>query len=249
MASLEDLAAMREREAAAAAAETARIAVSMRRVANEYKDVYAPLQDDTLLLMQTLTANVDEIRSRCSIIVEVACGAAPPAVLLAKLLGTGSAAIFATDLSSSAIAAASVVAAGSKASIELCRGELLSAFRAGRADLVVCLPPYVASKRMSTADAVAKESAGAKQLADAEWVFLGGSDGLEVLGRLAADLVRVLSKTGFAFICIGNGHDAHAVAKRVEDASHGMLMSSVEAQTDADKECEVVRVYRIERCE
>ena len=124
------------------------------------------------------------------------------AVLLAKLLGTGSAAIFATDLSSSAIAAASVVAAGSKASIELCRGELLSAFRAGRADLVVCLPPYVASKRMSTADAVAKESAGAKQLADAEWVFLGGSDGLEVLGRLAADLVRVLSKTGFAFIAL-----------------------------------------------
>ena len=59
MASLEDLAAMREREAAAAAAETARIAVSMRRVANEYKDVYAPLQDDTLLLMQTLTANVE----------------------------------------------------------------------------------------------------------------------------------------------------------------------------------------------
>ena len=105
MASLDDdLAVMREREKAAATFETNRIAVSMQHVAEAFSDVYAPLQDDTRFLMETITNQIDEIRSRCGVVVEVCCGAAPCATLLAKLLPACS--VHACDISVSALAAA-----------------------------------------------------------------------------------------------------------------------------------------------
>ena len=250
--SLAELAALREREAAAAAAAISRIAFSFKGVAEEYKDVYAPLQDDTRLLMQTLVDNLAEL-SCCSVVVEACCGAGPCATLLAKLLPE--AAVFACDISATALAAARRVADDSHAQVHLSRMSMLDGVRTGAVDLVVVLPPYVASARKSVADAAAPATAvgdgpAASCLADADWVFLGGASGTELVAACVSDLDRVLSPTGVAVMCIGNGHAAASIGQVVDEASGGKLMATVAAQTEEENEdapWSVTRIFRIER--
>ena len=243
-ANLDDLEALRRREAAAAAYETSRISLSMKDVAHNYDDVYAPLQDDSRFLMNTLVTLLSEVRYRCFTVVEVCCGAAPNATLMARLLPES--VVFACDVSVSALEAARSVVDGSHASVHLSRMALLSAFRPHSVDLVIALPPYVASTRMTAADAAAVAVAGGTSscLADAEWVFLGGAEGTDVVECLVRDdLCRVLSPTGFALVCVGIDHDAQKIGAVVERASNGQLAASVESENAEDR----CIVYRIER--
>lgn len=246
-ATLSDLAAMREREAAAAAFEVGRISASMKQVAQKFTDVYAPLQDDTRFFMQTIHGIIDEVRSRCGVIVEVACGAAPVATLLAK--AAPDAAVFASDVSVTALAAARLVTRRSRAPVQLARMSLLAAFRPGSVDLALILPPYLASTRKSVEEltAVAAADGTVEMLADADWIFLGGPQGTSLLEQLVdEDLGRVLSPEGFALVCVGNGMSMETVGEAIERASSGAFEASVVDRSG--EEGHETTIIRIERC-
>ena len=127
---------------------------------------------------------------------------------------------------------------------------LLAAFRPSTVDLVVCLPPYVASARVSVAEAtsLAVNGGTGSMLADAGWVFMGGPQGTEVVESLVRDdLHRVLSPHGVALMCLGNDHDAATIGGVVERASGGKLAACV-AGRKVEEGASVVTVFRIERC-
>ena len=81
-------------------------------------------------------------------------------------------------------------------------------------------------------------------LADADWVFLGGADGTELLERfIYEDLGRVLTADGFAVVCVGCGMAVATVEDVVERASCGAFVACVADKTDDEQ----TTIYRIER--
>lgn len=142
------LAQMQQQEQTRKATAIARVCASLKqtvacgnRTAGQFHDVY-PLQSDSRWFMQVLADRLDDIRFRePAVIVEVGCGASPAAALLARLLPE--VAVFATDLSQTAMRASSVTARNTDTSLHLARVDLLSAWRDGTVDLLVFLPPYV----------------------------------------------------------------------------------------------------------
>ena len=109
-------------------------------VASQHADVY-PLEPDSRLLLRLVAQELQSAPSGPAVAIEVGCGTGACASLISRL--TPTCCVFATDISLSAIRAAADMAAGAQAAVELARMDLLSGMRAGSADLICFLPPYV----------------------------------------------------------------------------------------------------------
>lgn len=170
----------------------------------DYPDVY-PVEPDTQFIMDTLQSEAAILRARRPmIVVEVGCGNAAVSVLLSRLLGETSqpAPIFATDISAAAVSASQETAASNRATLLLARMDLLTALRPGTVDLLVFHPPYVATTQdlLTKASSSTATQGRAADIAAASWTWAGGPRGRVVLDRLVADLHRLLSPSGAAFL-------------------------------------------------
>lgn len=141
---------------------------------------------------------------------EVAVAAAKPVPDVVVDLGTGSgnlalalkhafpaATVYATDVSPDALALARENMAYTGLDVVLCQGDLFDALSpelAGKVDLLVSNPPYVAVGEQLPAEIVDYEPAPA---------LFAGRAGTEVLERIAGGINRWLSQRGQFFIEIG----------------------------------------------
>ena len=231
----------------------ARICNTMLHAESADPDVY-PLQDDSRFLMHTLLSELDDIKGRSpSFAVEVGCGAAPSGVLLSRLLP--STVVLGADISASAMRAARHNASINKAALPLARMDLLSGLRPGIVDLIVFLPPYVATTAEKLADAIASVAlrnvtdAPARNFLEATWLWAGGPNGMAVVERfVATDLPRVLSAHGVAYVLFSQAAESVEMIERV---SNGALSATVVARCtdpalgDKGRIC----IVRVERCE
>jgi release factor glutamine methyltransferase len=100
-----------------------------------------------------------------------------------------------SDISSEALAVAKENANGVE--VELLQGDLLGPFQ-GKADIIVCNPPYITEKDYAGLDREVREW-------EPKTALVGGVSGLEFYQRLSCDLPRYLNPSGKVYFEIGTG--------------------------------------------
>ena len=174
-------------------------ALDLAHVPLRYPDVYPPTMPDTIFFQETLSA-VEEL-SPTAVILEVACGAAPLAALLAKRQPR--AYVLASDVSASACSCAAETAARNGiCSQQVCRLDLTLGLRPGLIDLLVCHPPYVPTSADVLNAATCEAAAGkmCKNVEAAAWTWAGGPGGTGLLDRLLSALPTILAPKGSALV-------------------------------------------------
>ena len=153
------------------------------------------------LLFQDVLSSLEFSEAATTVILEVGCGAAPLAALLAMHLGTSVAAI-ASDISTSAMTASADTARRNRITMHLARMDMVSALRPGLVDLLVCHPPYVPTSAHVLEEALSQAAAGdtTGTIEAASWTWAGGPGGCGMLLRLLEALPMVLSAHGFALL-------------------------------------------------
>jgi len=210
-----------------------------------FPDVYPPSMPDTRLFLDVLARDAPALaKRRPTLCIEIACGAAPLAALLRRLLGP-TAAILATDVSASAMRAASETVQRNSVPLHLMRADVLDGVRPGTIDLLVCHPPYVPTSRSVYMEAIAKASASADGIERAPWAWAGGPHGRAVVDKLLGSLDTVLSPLGVAYVLF---YDEKMFMHAFKDAGLASMGWQCARATDPYKaDGEVFIVMRIER--
>lgn len=206
-----------------------------------HRDVYPPSMPDTQLLLNVLREERAILRTRrVGICLEVGCGAAPAAALLAQLLPA--AASFATDISASAVLAADETCRRNQVSVLLARMDLVAALRPGIVDVLVFHPPYVPTDQALLDDALHDASTceeQREQIDSAAWTWAGGPGGRQLVDRIVGVLDVVLSPSGVFYLLF---FDPEQV-REVLDA-HGFTATVVASWTDKADRFAVLRCLR-----
>lgn len=106
-----------------------------------------------------------------------------------------------SDLSPQALAVAKENAKQNQVDVTLFEGDLLAPFAGQKSDLIVCNPPYIAAKEITSLE---KEVSGFEP----KLALIGGETGLEFYIRLAHDLPGHLNAGGKVWLEIGDGQGA-----------------------------------------
>jgi release factor glutamine methyltransferase len=102
-----------------------------------------------------------------------------------------------SDISKEALAVAKENAEKNGVEVELLQGDLLGPFQ-GKADVIVCNPPYISEKDYTQLDREVREW-------EPKTALVGGSSGFEFYQRLSHDLPRYLNPNGKVYFEIGTG--------------------------------------------
>lgn len=159
---------------------------------------------ETELLGRVALSKLDKIDT--PVIVDVCTGSGNLALALA--IARPDARVFAADLSGEAVALARENAAllDTSERVSFFDGDLFAPLPldalAGKADLVVCNPPYISSAKV---DSLPTEIAAHEP----RLAFDGGSFGLTIVGRLLKEALAVLKPGAWLCFEIGKGQGAH----------------------------------------
>lgn len=140
-----------------------------------------------------------------NVIVDLCTGSGALAIGLATVYPDAD--VIASDISPEAIELASENVTRNDSSVRMFEGDLFEALPdelAGRVDLLVANPPYVSADEMAALPAEVAEWEPSLALA-------AGTDGLDVVRRIAADLDAWLVQGGWFFIEVGSAHADEAV--------------------------------------
>jgi release factor glutamine methyltransferase len=133
------------------------------------------------------------VAGNASKMVDVGCGSGAIAVTLA--LETSST-VFATDLSTAALAVAAANAARLQARVGFLACDLLAALADRSIDAVISNPPYVPAAEMPHLQREVRDY-------EPEMALLGGPSGFEIYERIVRDSERVLRSGGFLILELG----------------------------------------------
>ena len=184
----------------------------------ELDAVYEP-SDDTFLLLDALEADRARLRaSNPALCVEIGCGSGVVITSLGAMLPA--ARCMALDINTTALAVARrTAAANAVPSLELVRGDLLTAFRCFEyrreptlIDVLVFNPPYVPSEP----DEIGLGCSWAPKLS-AAWA--GGVDGREIIDRLLPQLRGRIAPTGSVYMVLEALNKPQEVAAALQE--HG----------------------------
>lgn len=192
----------------------------------DYDRVYEP-SDDTFLLCDALSADLDELRRhRPAMCVEVGSGSGCVTAHLASLLPES--ALLAIDINSDATLAsrATARANGVAHRVGVLRMDLLSALRPASVDVLVFNPPYVPTSEEELTEALASHDISA--------AWAGGTRGRRVLDVLLPRVGAALSSHG-AFYLLGvaeNDADEISTILRESAGFEGELIAERRAQNE-----------------
>lgn len=162
------------------------------------------------------------------LVLDVCTGSGNLAIAVARSLPKVT--VHAADLAEDAVELAreNVRFAGVEPSVSVWTGDLFAAFPEelqGRADLVICNPPYISSGRVDAMDA--EISAHEPRLA-----FDGGSFGLAIISRLIADAPAWMKPGGWLCFEIGLGQGPHWVKALSRRTDYDLVEPAVNADGD-----------------
>jgi release factor glutamine methyltransferase len=102
-----------------------------------------------------------------------------------------------SDISPQALIVAKENAEKNGVEVEFLQGDLLGPFQ-GKADIIVCNPPYITEKDYASLDREVREW-------EPKTALVGGLSGFEIYQRLSTDLPRYLNPSGKVYFEIGTG--------------------------------------------
>jgi HemK-like putative methylase len=170
-------------------------------------DVLVPREETELLCR----ASFDILRARPApqIVIDMCCGAGNLACAVACEFPD--AIVFGSDLTDNCVGAArrNVERLGLVGSVQVFQGDLFEGLRradlAGRADLVICNPPYISTARLAGEKAHLLE-------AEPREAFDGGPYGLSIHQRVIAEAPRYLKSDGWLALEFGAGQHRQIAA-------------------------------------
>jgi len=130
---------------------------------------------------------------------DLCCGSGCLGVSLKKALPALEVSL--SDLSEKAIEIAKANASMNDATVCFYQGDLLSPFRQGKADFVLCNPPYISNQEFDSLDLSVR-------LYEPKIALASGPSGLEFYIRLADELPVYLNRGAKVFLEIGAGQGA-----------------------------------------
>uniref|UniRef100_A0A8C5QBN0 Methyltransferase HEMK2 n=1 Tax=Leptobrachium leishanense TaxID=445787 RepID=A0A8C5QBN0_9ANUR len=157
----------------------------------DYVNVYDPAED-TFLLIDALEKDVQELKSRVEICLEVGCGSGVVSAFIASLLGPD-AWCLCTDINPLAASCTLETAQANKVLIEPIVTDLVKGLLPrlhGQVDLLVFNPPYVVTPSAEV---------GSHGI-EAAWA--GGKNGREVMDRFFPLVPKLLSASGVFYLLI-----------------------------------------------
>lgn len=177
----------------------------------EFENVYEPAED-SFLLLDALESELDEIQTRLKpvICVEIGSGSGIISTGLSSALGT-SCFFLCCDINADACKATNATKTKNKVAdqIDAIQCDLLQCLvLESKVDLLLCNPPYVA-----TSDGEYDQSLDLK---DVKAAWAGGSDGRRLTDVLIANLARLLTPDGVAYIVLEQCNKPRDVAQFAE---------------------------------
>jgi len=124
-----------------------------------------------------------------------------------------------SDISSEALTIARENAQQNGVEVELLQGDLLKPFQ-GKADIIICNPPYISEKDFTKLDREVREW-------EPKSALVGGPSGLEYYQRLAVDLPPYLNPNGKVYFEIGTG-----MGEQVKNLFHAPCWKSQQIAQD-----------------
>jgi len=145
-----------------------------------------------------------------------------------------SARVVAADLSAAAldIARRNITRHGVRDRVECVQGDLLTPLT-GRFDLIVANPPYVAVGSRTALQPEVRNF-------EPETALFGGTDGLEIIRRLIADVPACLNQHGYLMFEFGDGQEADV--SELISASDGLRMVDVRRDLQGIERIAIVRL-------
>ncbi|CAH2277779.1 hemK methyltransferase family member 2 [Pelobates cultripes] len=157
----------------------------------DFINVYDPAED-SFLLIDALEKDVEELKSRVGICLEVGCGSGVVSAFIASLLGPNTW-YLCTDINPLAALCTLETSQANKVHIEPIVTDLVSGLLPrlqGQVDLLVFNPPYVVTP---------SEEVGSHGI-EAAWA--GGTNGREVMDRFFPLVQKLLSATGVFYLLV-----------------------------------------------
>ncbi|XP_075065540.1 methyltransferase HEMK2 [Mixophyes fleayi] len=179
-----------------------------------FKDVYDPAED-TFLLIDALEMEVDELKSRVEICLEIGCGSGVVSAFVASVIGS-KAWYLCTDINPSAASCTLQTAQTNKLQIEPIITDLANGLLPrlqGQIDLLLFNPPYVVTP---------SEEVGSNGI-EAAWA--GGKNGREVMDRFFPLAPKLLSPKGLFYLLVLKENNPDEILEKTK--SYGLEGSKV----------------------
>ena len=161
-------------------------------------DVLIP-RPETEILLEKAVLEIQKKDYRDKVAWDLCCGSGCLGVSLKKALPALEVSL--SDLSEKAIEIAKANASMNDATVCFYQGDLLSPFRQGKADFVLCNPPYISNQEFDSLDLSVR-------LYEPKIALVSGPSGLEFYTRLADELPVYLNRGAKVFLEIGAGQGA-----------------------------------------
>jgi len=161
-------------------------------------DVLIP-RPETEILLEKAVLEIQKKDYSDKVAWDLCCGSGCLGVSLKKALPALEVSL--SDLSEKAIEIAKANASMNDATVCFYQGDLLSPFRQGKADFVLCNPPYISNQEFDSLDLSVR-------LYEPKIALASGPSGLEFYIRLADELPVYLNRGAKVFLEIGAGQGA-----------------------------------------
>ena len=161
-------------------------------------DVLIP-RPETEILLEKAVLEIQKKDYSDKVAWDLCCGSGCLGVSLKKALPALEVSL--SDLSEKAIEIAKANASMNDATVCFYQGDLLSPFRQGKADFVLCNPPYISNQEFDSLDPSVR-------LYEPKIALVSGPSGLEFYTRLADELPVYLNRGAKVFLEIGAGQGA-----------------------------------------
>ncbi|HKZ00188.1 MAG TPA: peptide chain release factor N(5)-glutamine methyltransferase [Rhabdochlamydiaceae bacterium] len=161
-------------------------------------DVLIP-RPETEILLEKAVLEIQKKDYSDKVAWDLCCGSGCLGVSLKKALPALEVSL--SDLSEKAIEIAKANASMNDATVCFYQGDLLSPFRQGKADFVLCNPPYISNQEFNSLDPSVR-------LYEPKIALVSGPSGLEFYTRLADELPVYLNRGAKVFLEIGAGQGA-----------------------------------------
>ncbi|KAM8973169.1 methyltransferase HEMK2 [Pelodytes ibericus] len=171
----------------------------------DFTDVYDPAED-TFLLIDALEKDLEELKDRVGICLEVGCGSGVVSAFIASLIGP-STWYLCTDINPLATSCALKTAHANKVLIEPIVTDLVKGLLPrlqGQIDLLVFNPPYV----VTPSDEVGSHGI------EAAWA--GGKNGREVMDKLFPLVPKLLSPTGVFYLLVLKENNPEEILEKMK---------------------------------
>ncbi|XP_037024172.1 methyltransferase N6AMT1-like isoform X2 [Bradysia coprophila] len=164
---------------------------------DDYKHVYEPAED-TFFLIDVIESELPHIRKRNpSVCLEIGTGSGVVITALSKTLQS-SVVCFGVDINEHACRISKQTSLKNATNVEMCRSDLLDAFKRKSIDILLFNPPYVVTEN----EEISNRNSGVEFNDNIIKSWAGGLNGRQIMDKVFVELDNLLAVDGVAYVLV-----------------------------------------------